>query len=134
MLLRGQKDLMNLSVRPAGLAFLVGRSWGTIQFWTKYKGLPRNGDGTYNLKVALRWIEHHYKDSTAIKISLVSLSQQRLAELLGVSRQTLHDWTEKGLPRNSDGSYDFLVVLRWIPKFYEKLYRNKYHKSYDKGS
>lgn len=63
MLLRGQKDLMNLSVRPAGLAFLVGRSWGTIQFWTKYKGLPGNGDGTYNLKAALDQAKENSKQA-----------------------------------------------------------------------
>ena len=42
------------------------------------------------------------------------------ARLLGVSRQTLHTWhAEKGLMKNSDGSFDLAVAVPWAIQYAE---------------
>ena len=123
-----QKNWLDSNVTELELSRLFGRSQGAIWAWAKYNNLLRNPDGTFNLKNSICWLKAHYRQSATIKITLSALTQCQLAELLGVSRQSVFDWGKKGLPRNGDNSYDLMVVLRWLPKFYDKIYRDKYKK------
>jgi len=124
-----QKTWFDSNVTESELSRLFGRSRGAIRAWVKYKNLPRNTDGTFNLKSSIHWLSAHYRQSATVKITLSALTQYQLAELLGVSRQSVFDWGKEGLPRNGDNSYDLMVVLCWLPKFYDKHYKNKYKKS-----
>ncbi|AQT69944.1 hypothetical protein STSP2_03144 [Anaerohalosphaera lusitana] len=46
-----------------------------------------------------------------------SLSIADMCEILGITRQTLHDWyKERGCPRNSDGSYDLCQFFEWYER------------------
>lgn len=123
-----QKNWLDENVTMLELSRLFGRSLGAIQAWAKYKNLPCNPDGTFNLRNSICWLEAHYRQSATIKFALTDLTQCQLAELLGVSRQSVFDWGKEGLPRNGDNSYDLMVVLRWLPKFYDKHYKNRYKK------
>lgn len=122
-----QRNWLDENVTMLELSRLFGRSLGAIQAWVKYKNLPSNSDGTFNLKSSICWLEMHYRQSATIKITLTDLTQGQLAELLGVSRQSIFNWGKEGLPRNGDG-YDLKVVLRWLSEFYDKLYKNRYKK------
>ena len=114
-------------VTEAELTRLFGRSPGNIAAWVRHNDLARNSDGTFNLRNSIFWLEAHYRRVATVKITMVNLTQGQLSELLGVTRQTVFVWEKKkGLPRNSDGSYDLMVVLRWLPKFYDRVYREKY--------
>ena len=118
-----QRTWNKFTVSGMELSRLVGRSFGCIERWTKYGGLPTNKRGRYHLKTALSWIEQHYKHSLTIKITLNNLTQQQLAGLLGVTRKSLRRWEAKeDLPRNDNGKYDLRCVAHWLRKKYkEKL-------------
>jgi phage terminase Nu1 subunit (DNA packaging protein) len=46
------------------------------------------------------------------------LSISQLAELFGVTRQTVYDWyTKQGLARNADSTFDLKVAIRWFEEF-----------------
>jgi len=46
------------------------------------------------------------------------LSIEQLVDLLGITRQTLHDWvTNQGCPRNVDKTFNLKIVLPWIIDF-----------------
>jgi biotin operon repressor len=53
--------------------------------------------------------------------TLDRISQRELIELLGRSRQQIWSWTNKGMPRNPDGSYDLSSVVSWLPGYYHHL-------------
>ena len=46
-------------------------------------------------------------------MSIHSLSQKEIAELLSVTPRTVRDWQEAGLPRLDDGRYDGSAVVQW---------------------
>lgn len=47
--------------------------------------------------------------------------QEIMTKLLGVTRQTLHEWfVSKALPRNPDGSYNLRDVLPWYRTYIEQ--------------
>ena len=127
-----QRTWQHSYVTKLELARLIGHDAGYIERLTKFNGLPQTRKGRFHLKTSLRFIENHYRNSAEIKISLASVSQQNLAQLLGVTRQTLHDWAAKGLPRNSDGSYDVSVVLKWLPHYYQQIFLKRKAKKLDK--
>ena len=124
-----QEMWLERDVTESELSRLFGRSLGAIRAWVKYKNLLRGADGTFNLRNSICWLENHYRQEATIKISLSALTQGQLCDLIGMSRQTVFNWGKAGLPRNGDGSYDLMVVLRWLPKFYDGFYREKYKKN-----
>ena len=119
----------DLSVDINELGRLFSRSAGTIRFWTKKKDLPQLPSGCYNLKSSIFWLEKYYRASAQPKVKFESLEQQQIAELLGVTRQTIAAWTRAGLPRNSNSTYDLKRVCRWILEHYQglaaKLYQER---------
>jgi phage terminase Nu1 subunit (DNA packaging protein) len=41
-----------------------------------------------------------------------------MAELFGVTRQTIHDWyRDQGLPQNTDGTFDLARAIPWYEEF-----------------
>jgi phage terminase Nu1 subunit (DNA packaging protein) len=42
------------------------------------------------------------------------LSQTDIAAVVGVSTRTMASWTSTGCPRNRDGSYNTVHVIRWL--------------------
>lgn len=109
-----QRLWSNFTVTKSELARLVGRDIGCIDRWTRVGGLPGKENDRFHLRTALSWIERHYKHSLTIHFSLNGLTQQQLAELLGVSRQAIHNWDRLGLPRDDNKLYDLQLVLRWL--------------------
>lgn len=124
--MKRQRLWQNFTVTKSELAWLIGHDPSCIDHWSKLAGLPREKNGRYHLRTCLCWFEKHCRDSAAIRISLVNLSQQRLGEMLNVTRQTIFSWEKRGLPRNDNGTYDLVVVLRWLPRYYKRLYEERY--------
>ena len=49
------------------------------------------------------------------------LTTSQMMEIMGVSRQTLQvNWPENGLKRNSDGTYNLMVFVRWYEDYLSK--------------
>jgi len=111
----------NLSVDVNELGRLFSRPAATIRFWSTKKGLPQRPDGNYDLKSSIFWLEKYYRTSAKPQVKFESLEQQQIAELLGVTRQTIAAWTRAGMPRNSNSTYDLKRVCRWILEHYQDL-------------
>lgn len=47
------------------------------------------------------------------RVSFLSLSQQDLAEAHGVTVKTIATWTNWGMPRNGDKTYNLTKTLDW---------------------
>ena len=108
------------------LGRLFSRSAATIKFWTEKKGLVRQPDGSYNLRSSIFWLEKYYRNSAKPEVKFDSLEQQRLADLLGVTRQTLAAWTRAGLPRRSDRLYNIRDACKWLAQQHPKIAERKY--------
>ena len=113
------------NVSKTDLAVLFGKSTEEIQRWTD-EGLPCNSNGYYTLSKVLRWREKWFKKEQRQKLILSQVTQRDLIVLTGRSRQTIFEWTKKGLPRNADRSYDLGKVLRWMPGYFNRVYERKY--------
>jgi len=50
---------------------------------------------------------------TPEKPSFQALNQRQLAEAHGVSVRSIQFWSDGGMPRNADGSYDLAATIRW---------------------
>ena len=51
------------------------------------------------------------------------LSQSELAEVHRVSVRTIRTWTDWGMPRNKDGSYEIFATWEWRVARTEQDYR-----------
>jgi len=75
-------------------------------------------------QAAIRSVETFLRDdkegpSQAIRFGSVPIRQ--VADLLGVARQTVHEWYSKqGLPRNADGNFDLGTTIAWWGEFIMK--------------
>ena len=116
----------NFYVDVNELGRLFSRSASTIKFWTEKKGLFRQPDGNYNLRSSIFWLEKYYRNSAKPKVKFDSLEQQQVADLLGVTRQTIASWSREGLPQNSNKTYDVKRVCRWILGYYQGLAAKTY--------
>ena len=52
------------------------------------------------------------------EVDFTRLTTNQMMEITGKTRQTLQvEWPEKGLSRNSDGTYNLAVFLRWFEEY-----------------
>lgn len=114
------------TVSLSELARLLGKSQGCIWAWYKNKGLPRQPDGMFCLPVVLRWLIQFYENNHKTRVKFNSLTQEQLADLLGVTRQTLTAWGRARLSKNRNGTYDMKQVCHWLRKYYQNIAERKY--------
>ena len=120
-----EAEILNLSVPAGTLARLLGKSRGSLDYWLR-KGLPREPDGRFKLALVLRWTERYYYHQRTPQIRFPTLTQEQLATVLGVRRQTIWNWSRAGLPKNQDGSYSLRRFLPWLRGFYQQRAESKY--------
>jgi len=117
------------TISESDLGYLFGKSEKVIGRWVN-EGLPKNTDGSFILSRACRWIMNQHKEAEQRKVQLLKISQKDLITLTGKSRQTIFFWTEKhGLPRRVDGRFDLAAVIQWMPKYFDKISRQKHTKA-----
>jgi phage terminase Nu1 subunit (DNA packaging protein) len=114
-----------LTLNKTEVARLFGRSAGAIDYWQKYKGLPRLSNGRYDAASVLLWFQAYTKNQRP-KLFTENLTQQQLAALFGVSRQAIVNWSRADLPRRSDGLYDLRAVCRWLRSYYQESAKKDY--------
>lgn len=51
---------------------------------------------------------------TRLRGDLAHVSQKLMGELTGATRKTLLQWQAAGMPRRSEGAYDFFAVIPWL--------------------
>lgn len=125
---RQQVDVADLCVSVRELARLLSRSRSTIEFWWREKGLPRTAGGLYSVKAVLLWLESHYRQTRTRTVGGTGLTEQDLARLFSVTRQTVFAWRKKGLPRTENGTYSLGQVCKWLRRFYTASAEKKYQK------
>lgn len=121
-----QADVLNINVSTAELSRLLSRSPSSLAYWAEHRGLPRNADGSYNVKRAILWLELYMRSKRpAVKVD--ALDQQHLSTFLGKSRQWIISRTKwDRLPRRSDGLYNLRAVCAWLPGYYRRVSERKY--------
>jgi hypothetical protein len=104
---------------------------GEIKFeqWAK-GGLPgpNEADGRFTLPEVIRWREKLYAAELSKILKPDRLSQKKLAELLGVTRETIAAWGLSGLPRRDDRHYDFSAVCQWLRSYYIAVADKRYER------
>lgn len=74
---------------------------------------------------AIRAVEMYLRDDqpSPSGADLRRMQQKQIAELFGVTRVTVKEWTDKhGCPRNIDGSYPLADVLAWWQSYIKAKY------------
>ena len=68
---------------------------------------------------AIRSIESILRREIAhLQFDYHTITTSQLSELTGATRQTIHNWfTEHGLPRNSDKTYNLKVFIKWVQDY-----------------
>lgn len=115
-----------LTVNKTDLAWLLHTSVSNIEKWKKV-GLQQKSDGKFLLSDALAWLKERHNIELKNKLTAVSLSQQDLVVLLGVTRQTLTAWGRAGLPKNRNGTYNIKQVCSWLRSHYRQAAQREYH-------
>ena len=115
-----ERDLMQL--------FGVGQV--RLNRWKK-DGLPCRTDGRYSLAEVCRWLLEYHKKIEADKVTLSSISQRDLVKLTGLSRQQITFLGKnRGLPRQSNGSYNLQAVCQWLKGYYRGVYQREFDKRF----
>jgi len=116
-------------IRPWALAQIFGVGEEKVEAWIA-EGLPVNADGSLTLCRACRWLMARHKEIERRKVELSRITQRDLVTLTGLSRRAVLDWSQKyGCPRNDDASYNLNEVIRWLPKFYDRIHRERHRKA-----
>lgn len=103
-------DLRRLTVRD--LCRLTGQTAHQVDYWYRKHAMPKNPiDGTVDLGAFFAWYEKFIVDQHSFDPNRVR--QIELEPFLGVTRQTVAQWTAAGLPRNADGTYSLAAVFKW---------------------
>jgi len=121
------RSMRYTNIAKSDLLYLFGIGEQVFQRWVK-QGLPCEPDsGRFSLVKVIRWREkcHHTIERQQVKVD--GLSQQQLAGLLGVSRQTLSAWGQSGL-KKTNGGYNLKYVCRWMRCYYQGLAAKSYQK------
>jgi len=64
------------------------------------------------------WFRDRKGEGTVSGQSFDRVNINQMAELFGISRQTLYEWrTQRGLPVNVDGSFDLHSAINWFEDF-----------------
>lgn len=68
---------------------------------------------------ALKQLETMLRREVAARgVDWEHITTEMMQDLFGVTRQCIYDWfTEKGLPRNSDKTYNLRAVIRWFKDY-----------------
>jgi len=114
-------------ISKADLKLLFGIGEDVLNRWIS-AGLPGEPDGRFVLSVACRWVREHHQQVERKKVTLCNITQQDLIGLTGKSRQAIFNWTKAGMPRNKDKSYSLAAVMRWLPGYYDRVYKVKHQR------
>ena len=95
------QNIRYLTVNKSDLAWLFHTSEATVEKWKK-SGLQQITEGKFLLSEALSWLKEQHKKEIKNKLMTGTVNQQDLADLLGVSRQTITAWGRAEIPRNAN--------------------------------
>lgn len=98
-----------MTVRAA--AELVGEKTARLDYWYRKHGMPKNVDGTIDLRAFLAWWQRYLVGQHTFDPHRVKLVE--LEPFLGVARQTINEWLKDGLPRNADKTFGLPAVFAW---------------------
>jgi hypothetical protein len=102
----------DLSAMPMkAVADLLGEKPQRLDFWYRKHGMPRNADGSIDLKRFLEWFQRRLAEE--YRFDVHRLKGVDVERLLGISRFTRVEWQKAGLPRNADGTYNLTEVFDW---------------------
>jgi len=118
-------DWFDSEIKASQLARLLGRGSGAIIGWTA-KGLRRNSNGNFNVRQAIHWYSSYIEKQKRQVIIPEKLSQEQIADLLDVARQTVASWSRAGLPQNSNKTYDLKRVCGWLRVYYASSAKREY--------
>lgn len=121
------QKIRDLNVNKTDLAWLFHTSESKIDRWVK-DGLKPCLDGKFLLSRVIQWRETQHKQQLETAATSRLLSQQQLAKLFGVSRQTVSRWGRSGLPRRANNRYDLQAVCLWLRGYYQSLAATVYKK------
>ena len=114
-------------ITKADLKLLFGIGENVLSRWIS-AGLPCESDGRFVLSEICRWVREYYQQIERQKVTLSDVTQRDLIALTGQSRQTIFNWTRAGMPRNKDKSYSLAAVMRWLPGYYDRVYKVKHQR------
>ena len=114
-------------ISKADLKLLFGIGEDVLNRWIS-AGLPGEPDGRFVLSEICRWVREYYQQIERQKVTLSDVTQRDLIALTGQSRQTIFNWTRAGMPRNKDKSYSLAAVMRWLPGYYDQVYKQKHQR------
>ena len=114
-----------INICEADIGYLFGIGEKTVQRWVT-SGLSQNADGSFTLSKTCRWVIAQHKKQLASAATSRVLTQQQLAELFGVSRQTITAWGRAGLPRQKDNLYDLSDICKWLFIYHHEQAKREY--------
>jgi len=120
------RSMRYTNIATSDLLYLFGIGEQVFEQWIK-QGLPCEPGGRFSLSKVLRWLKERHRTELARALTPDRLSQQQLAALFAVTRQTVTAWGRAGLPRNpKDGNYDLAEVCQWLRSYYAACAERKY--------
>ena len=120
------QSILYSTISEGDVLLLFGVGKKRLEQW-KLQGLVVRTDGRFSLSKVCRWREARHKIELAARLKTDGLSQNQVAELLGVSRQTLTAWSRYGQPCAKEG-YSLPVVVRWLRCHYLEVAKKEYTK------
>jgi len=65
-----------------------------------------------------KWAVDRQRETGEPGVNFNRVGVNQMAELFGVTRQTIHDWyRDQGLPQNTDGTFDLARAIPWYEEF-----------------
>lgn len=107
------------AVTPRQLEQLLGEKPSWVTNRQMHDGLVRNVDGTIDLAKFLPWYRKFAVSKNTFDPQRVIIGTNYsddpcvLTNLLRVSRTTINNWVNAGMPRNSDGTFNLSDVVVW---------------------
>ena len=70
------------------------------------------------IKLLDKWAVDRQRETGEPGVNFNRVAMSKMAELFNTTRQTIHDWyTTKGLPQNTDGTFDLHRAIPWCEEF-----------------
>ena len=119
------REIRYLRITKSDLAWLFHTSELQIDRWIR-DGLKPWPDGKFLLSRVLQWRERQHKKQLASAATSRFLTQKQLADLFGVSRQTITAWGRVGLPRQKNNLYDLSDICKWLFIYHHEQAKREY--------
>lgn len=104
-------DLGAMAIKA--IAGLIGEKPARLDYWYRRHGMPKNLDGTVDLRAFLEWYRRWLiAENTFDPLRVKTVPE--LEPLVGVSKVSIFEWIKQGMPRNADKSFSLPAVFKWI--------------------